>query len=238
MLAQGFLDHPNDDKLLMLLQRFSGSIGLGALYDHRVDSYSDPLISEFSFVLEGKLALLQPGASFYDYLPWFRNAPDWVMPSKKRARAARDKGEVLDLKMSKMVQERVNEGEDGSASFHSGLLEREREGKAELTPFERDSLSGSEWYSPSERVADLPISTSRSGRRHHYGGHAQRCVRIHQVSRRPEEASSRDRRRRRARAHAQRPRPTAAPIHESFRPGGPSVAIGRALLASPRNVRS
>lgn len=63
------------------------------------------------------------------------------MKSKRTARIAREESELLDAKLSQMVQDRLDSGE-ATSSFHAGLLEREREGKAELTPFERDGLSG------------------------------------------------------------------------------------------------
>jgi hypothetical protein len=109
-------------------------------------------------VLEGKLLLLVPLASFYDSLPAFLRpvVPEWMMPSKKQARLVREQGEALDSDMSRIVQERVAKG-DGVSCFHAGLLQREVDGQAELyachspspstslrsrTPFERDSLSG------------------------------------------------------------------------------------------------
>lgn len=92
-------------------------------------------------MLERKLALLQPGASFYDYLPMFRWAPEWLMPSKKRAREARELGEGFDIRMSKLVERRVADGE-GTQSFHVGLLEKAKEGKSELSEFEMNSLTG------------------------------------------------------------------------------------------------
>jgi hypothetical protein len=63
------------------------------------------------------------------------------MTSKRRARIAREGGEELDYRLSKGVADRLAAGEDTS-SFHAGLLEREKEGKSDLTVFERDSLTG------------------------------------------------------------------------------------------------
>jgi hypothetical protein len=63
------------------------------------------------------------------------------MWSKKQARIAREGSEELDYRLSKMVQDRLAAGEDTS-SFHAGLLALEREGKSNLTPLERDSLTG------------------------------------------------------------------------------------------------
>jgi hypothetical protein len=142
VLMRGFLEQ-DPSNLLMITERFGGSIGLGALYDHRVTSYNDPAIAEFGEVLTGKLDLLQPGASFYDMAG---RLADWIpyalMPSKKTALRVRERSEAIDTKMSKIVQERMFNN-DGTSSFHAGLLEREKQGSKEFTVFERDTLTGS-----------------------------------------------------------------------------------------------
>jgi hypothetical protein len=63
------------------------------------------------------------------------------MPSLKAARRTRDRGEALDRHMSQTVQDRIAAGED-TDSFIARLLRREKEGKATISAFERDSLSG------------------------------------------------------------------------------------------------
>ena len=63
------------------------------------------------------------------------------MPSKRKARIVRERGEKIDAEMNDTVAERLASGEELTA-FHADLLSREREGKAELTPHERNSLSG------------------------------------------------------------------------------------------------
>jgi hypothetical protein len=90
-----------------------------------------------------KLNLLSPGSSFYDVLPAFIRpyVPEFVLPSLKAARKTRDRSEALDKSMADMVAERLANGEDTS-SFMAGLLEREKEGKALITPFERNSVTG------------------------------------------------------------------------------------------------
>jgi hypothetical protein len=66
---------------------------------------------------------------------------EWLMPSLRKARKLRDAGEALDLRMSRYVQDRLNRQEDTS-SFHAALLQREKEGKSDMSAFERDTLSG------------------------------------------------------------------------------------------------
>ena len=63
------------------------------------------------------------------------------MGSKRKARLVREKAEEFDARLSKMVVDDVAAG-TATPSFHSALLEREQAGKSELTPFQRDSLSG------------------------------------------------------------------------------------------------
>ncbi|KAL8279980.1 hypothetical protein RQP46_007561 [Phenoliferia psychrophenolica] len=98
-LAMGLLDREVD--LLVLSERFGGAIGLGAVYDMPVNEYHSPVIAGFNRVLEGKLKMLIPGASFYDLLPWFRWAPEWLIPSKRTGRLVREESERLDAQMRK-----------------------------------------------------------------------------------------------------------------------------------------
>jgi hypothetical protein len=141
-LAENFLDFQSPDEVFNVVQRFSGSIGLGLVYDRRVTQNRDPVLEAFSHVLEQKLHLLVPNASFYDYLPYIRDfVPDFIMPSKRRARKVREEGAALDARISKETQDRIAAGE-GVTCFHAGMLQSEAEGKAELSPLERDSLSG------------------------------------------------------------------------------------------------
>jgi hypothetical protein len=69
---------------------------------------------------------------------------------------AREAGEALDARLSKIVQDRMAQGEEIN-SFHSNLLKREKEtATPELSPFERDSLSGSE-FSMGHESCELTI---------------------------------------------------------------------------------
>jgi hypothetical protein len=63
------------------------------------------------------------------------------MPSKKHGRIVRERGRAIDLKVSQIVEAKVDRNEDTS-SLHATLLRQWKAGKSELSKFEMDSLSG------------------------------------------------------------------------------------------------
>jgi cytochrome P450 len=111
--------------------------------DYKITGLHNPLAAQFEHVNTEKLNLLSPGSSFYDVLPAFVRpyVPAALMPSLKSALQTRDKSEELDKSMADLVAQRLANGEDTS-SFMAGLLTREKEGKALITPFERNSVTG------------------------------------------------------------------------------------------------
>jgi hypothetical protein len=136
MLSEGYLDRRPED-ILLLAQRYAGAVGLGLVFDHRVTKFRDPIVEEFSHVIEGKLELLVPLASFYDSLPpWLRWIP---LPSKRQASKVRAAGEALDARMYREVEEKMARGEEVHGIL-AGMLSRDA--KDELSEYERTSLNG------------------------------------------------------------------------------------------------
>jgi hypothetical protein len=66
-LVEGFFNEPAAN-LRDLCSRFSGAIGLGAIYDIKVTSIHDQVVTDFHNVIMSKLAFLVPGVQYYDAL--------------------------------------------------------------------------------------------------------------------------------------------------------------------------